>query len=228
MRLLAIAGAFAAAILAAGTVHAANVLDLQTEYSAASAIQTPKGVQRGRVWRTPTALRHESAEEGRAHTLIARLDRKLAWLLLPDQKLAIELGLDNFGLPAELLTGQGIRQTPVGQETVAGRRTTKVRVERAGAQNGNGRFDGFVWTTAEGIIMKVVGAGENQGRTGSVDMSFSDVKIARQDPGLFELPAGYRRLALVGVDFESLMAGIEQFKTLGAPKQQNRSGAAPR
>jgi hypothetical protein len=227
MRLLAIAGAFVAAIVAAGAAGATNVLNLQTEYSAASIIQTPKGVQRGRVWRTPTALRHESAEEGRSHTVIARLDRKLAWLLIPEQKLAIELGLDNFGLPAELLTGQGVKQTPVAQETVAGRRTTKVRVERAGSQNGNGRFDGHVWTTAEGIIMKVVGAGENQGRTGSVDMSFSDVKIGRQDPGLFELPTGYRRLALVGVDFESLLAGIEQFKSLSAPKQ-NRSGAAPR
>lgn len=225
MRLFAIVGAFVASVLAAGAAGAANVLDLQTEYSAASAIQTPKGVQRGRVWRTPTSLRHELTEEGRSHTVIARIDRKLAWLLVPEQKLAIELGLDNFGLPAELLTGQGIKQTPVGQETIAGRRTTKVRVERAGNQNGNGRFDGHVWTTAEGIIMKVVGSGENQGRRGTVDISFSDVKVGRQDPALFELPTGYRRLALVGVDFESLLAGLEQFKSLGTPKQ---SKSAPR
>jgi len=226
MRLFAIVGVFLASVLAAGAEGAANVLDLQTEYSAASAIQTPKGIQRGRVWRTPTALRHETAEEGRSHTVIARIDRKVAWLLVPEQKLAIELGLENFGLPAELLTGQGIKQTPVGQETIAGQRTTKVRVERAANQNGNGRFDGHVWTTSEGIIMKVVGSGENQGRSGNVNMSFSDVRVGRQDPALFELPPGYRRLALVGVDFESLMAGLEQFKALGAPK--GKSGAAPR
>jgi hypothetical protein len=226
MRLAGLLTATMALFAAAQPLHAANVLDLKTEYSAASAIQTPKGVQHGRVWRTPTALRHEMMDEARGNTVIARLDRKVAWLLVPEQKLAIELGLENFGLPAELLTGNGIRQTPVGQETVAGLRTTKVRVEREPKPNLNGRFDGHVWTTAEGIIMKVVGSGENQGRRGDVNMSFSDVRIARQDPALFEVPAGYRRLALVGVDFESLMAGVEQLK--GLTTKPARGNAPPR
>jgi hypothetical protein len=171
-------------------------------------------------------VRHEMTGDSRGNTVIARLDRKVAWLLVPEQKLAIELGLENFGLPAELLTGAGVKQTPEGQEMIAGQRTTKVRVERAPNQNGNGSFSGYVWTTAQGIIMKIVGSGANQGRTGNVNISFSDVKIGQQDPSLFELPAGYRRLALVGVDFESLMAGLEQFKALGGPKQ--KSGSAPR
>jgi hypothetical protein len=225
MRLLAVAAAIAVGLWSAVQAAPTNVLDLKTEYSAASAIQTPKGVQRGRIWRTPTALRHEMPEE-HVNTVIARLDRKVAWVLLPEQKLAIELGLENFGLPTELLTGAGVKQTPVGQETIAGMRTTKVHVERPAGQNGNGRFDGDVWTTAEGIIMRIVGTGENQGRAGKVNMSFSDVKVGRQDPALFELPADYRRLALKGVDFDSLMAGIEQFKALGAPKQ--KSGSNPR
>jgi hypothetical protein len=226
MRLAGWLTAITVAFLAASPpLQAANILDLKTEYSAASAIQTPKGVQRGRVWRTPNALRHEMTDDSRGQTLIARLDRKLAWLLIPEQKLAVELALDNFGLPAELLTGTGITQTPVGQETVAGLRTTKVRVQREPKANANGRFDGYVWTTAEGIIMKVVGSGENQGRRGDVNMSFSDVKVARQDPNLFELPTGYRRLALVGVDFESLMAGMEQLKGLAKPPRGN---TAPR
>jgi hypothetical protein len=203
---------------------AANVLDLKTEYSATSTIQTPKGPQHGRVWRTPTALRHEMTNP-RGSTVIARLDRKVAWLLVPEQKLAIELGLENFGLPAELLTGAGLKQTPVGQETVAGQRTTKVLVERAPGASGNGSFSGHVWTTAQGIVMKIVGSGANQGRAGNVNIGFSDVKVGQQNPSLFELPAGYRRLALVGVDFESLMAGLEQFKALGSVKP--RSGSAP-
>lgn len=226
MRLFAILAVLAAGLWGGAPARAANVLDLKTEYSAASTIQTPKGPQHGYVWRTPTAVRHEMTGDSRGNTVIARLDRKVAWLLVPEQKLAIELGLENFGLPAELLTGAGIRQTPEGQETIAGQRTTKVHVQRAANQNGNGSFDGYVWTTAQGIIMKIVGSGANQARTGSVNVSFSDVKVGQQDPSLFELPAGYRRLALVGVDFESLMAGLEGFKALGAPKQ--KSGSAPR
>lgn len=216
MRLFAIVTAVTVGLWAAATPAVANVLDLKTEYSAASTIQTPKGPQHGRVWRTPSAVRHEMTSDPRANTVIARLDRKVAWLLVPEQKLAIEMGLENFGLPTELLTGAGIKQTPVGQETIAGQRTTKVRVERAPGPNGNGSFDGHVWTTAQGIIMRIVGAGANQGRSGSVNINFSDVKVGQQDPSLFELPAGYRRLALVGVDFESLMAGLEQFKALGS------------
>jgi hypothetical protein len=214
MRIAGLLAAIAVLFATTQALHAANVLDLKTEYSAASTIQTPKGVQHGRVWRTPTALRHEMTDGARGHTVIARIDRKVAWLLVPEQKLAVELALESFGLPGELLTGNGIRQTPVGKETIAGLRTTKVRVEREPKPNANGRFEGHVWTTAEGIIMKVVGSGENQGRRGEVNMTFSDVKIARQDPALFELPAGYRRLALVGVDLESLMAGMEQLKGL--------------
>jgi hypothetical protein len=226
MRLFAAVAILAAGLWSAAPAGAANVLDLKTEYAAASTIQTPKGPQYGYVWRTPTAVRHEMTGDSRGNTVIARLDRKVAWLLVPEQKLAIELGLENFGLPAELLTGAGVKQTPEGQETIAGQRTTKVRVERAPNQNGNGSFSGYVWTTAQGIIMKIVGSGANQGRTGNVNISFSDVKIGQQDPSLFELPAGYRRLALVGVDFESLMAGLEGFKAFGAPKQ--KSGSAPR
>lgn len=226
MRLFAILAVVAAGLWSAAPAGAVNILDLKTEYSAASTIQTPKGPQYGRVWRTPTAVRHEMNGDSQPHTVIARLDRKVAWLLIPEQKLAVELGLENFGLPTELLTGAGVAQTPEGQETIAGQRTTKVRVERAPNPNGNGSFVGHVWTTAQGIIMKIVGSGANQGRSGNVNISFSDVKIGQQDPSLFELPAGYRRLALMGVDFESLMAGIEQFKALGMPKQ--KSGAAPR
>jgi hypothetical protein len=207
-----------ALVLGAVPAWAASVLDLRTEYSAASTVHTSKATQHGRLWRTPTALRHESIEGDRQHTVIARLDRKVAWLLVPEQKLAIEMGLENFGLPVELLNGNGFKQTPVGQETVAGMRTTKVRVEREPGPNANGRFEGYVWTTAEGIIMRVVGTGENQGKHGNLNLSFSDVRIARQDPALFELPQGYRRLALVGVDFESLMAGMEQLKGLTRPK----------
>lgn len=224
MRLLATVFAVVAGFWAV-PVATANVLDLKTEYSATSTIQTPKGPQHGRVWRTPTALRHEMTGGSRGSTVIARLDRKVAWLLVPEQKLAIELGLENFGLPAELLTGAGLKQTPVGQETIAGQRTTKVLVERAPGPNGNGSFSGHVWTTAQGIVMRIVGSGANQGRSGNVNIGFSDVKVGQQNPSLFELPAGYRRLALVGLDFESLMAGLEQFKALGSLKP--RSGSAP-
>ncbi len=225
MRVLCLLGVLVMA-LGAGPGWAASVLDLKTEYSAASTIRTSKATQHGRLWRTPTALRHESTDGKRQHTVIARLDRRVAWLLLPEQKLAIEMSLENFGLPVELLNGNGIKQTPVGQETVAGMRTTKVRVERqpGPGPSANGRFEGHVWTTADGIIMRVVGSGENQGRRGDVNLSFSEVRIARQDPALFELPAGYRRLMLVGVDFESLMAGMEQLKGLTRP---NRTGNQP-
>ena len=223
MRIVRLLGVVLAALIAA-PVWAASVLDLKTEYSAVSTIHTSKAARQGRLWRTPTALRHEGVDGDRRHTVIARLDQKVAWLLVPEQKLAIEMSLENFGLPVDLLNGGGIKQTPVGQETVAGMRTTKVKVEREPGPKGNGHFEGYVWTTAEGIIMRVVGSGENQGRRGDLNVSFSDVKIARQDPSLFELPAGYRRLALVGVDFETLMAGLEGFKALTKP---NRAGSQP-
>lgn len=193
---------------------AINVLDLKTQYAATSVIGSGANVREGRLWRTPNALRHEMVEAGRQQIAIARLDRKLAWLLLPDQRLAIEMGLKSFGLPMGLLTGDGLKQTPVGQETIAGRRTTKVRVEREPGTSGP-HFEGFVWTTAEGIVMKVVGTGEHEGRRGAINVSFRDIQPGRQDPALFEVPTGYRRLVLNGVDLQTFLAGLEQLRALG-------------
>ena len=196
---------------------AVDVLDLRTEYAAASTVGTGAAQRHGRLWRTPLALRHETVDGSRPITVIARLDRKVAWLLVPEQKLAVEMGLDNLGLPGALLSGAGVTQTPLGDEVMAGRRTTRVRVERA-ATDGTTHFSGLVWTTPEGIIMKIAGTGETQGRKGSLDMSFSEVRVGRQDPALFELPDGFRRLALTGVDFETLLAGVEQLRQLGQGK----------
>lgn len=217
MRLVKLLGAVLALwAMTGGAGLAAGVLDLKTEYSAVSTIGTGDKAQEGRLWRTPVALRHETAAGARPQTVIARLDRKVAWLLVPDQKLAIEMGLDSVGLPVELLNGGGgLKQTVVGEETIAGRKTTKIRVERPATADKGTRFEGLVWTTADGIIMRLTGSGESEGRKGAVNMSFRDVKVARQDPALFELPAGYRRLQLVGVDLETLLAGIEQLRALG-------------
>lgn len=224
MHLVRLLAAFFVCLIWTASSWAANVLDLKTEYSATSTIGTGTDARHGLLWRTPDALRHETVEAGRPQIVIARLDRKLAWLLLPDQKLAVEMGLDAVGLPPEILTGVGVRQTPVGQETVAGRRTTKVRIQRE-AEGGGPRIDGYVWTTGEGIIMKLAGATELEGRRGALDMSFGNVRVGRQDPALFELPQGYRRLALKGMNLATLLAGIEQMRAL-----QNRLGGvvAPR
>lgn len=191
-----------------------NVLDLRVEYTADSVIGQGDKAVPGRLWRTAQALRHESEQGGKTQVVIARLDRNVGWLLLPDFKLAVEMSLESLNLPVDILRGGGgVKQTVVARETVNGLKTTKVRVERNAGPGA--RFDGFAWVTGDGVIARLQGMGESKGKRGAVDMNFRNVRIARQDPRLFELPGDYRRVRLEGMDLQALIESLEAMRGLG-------------
>jgi hypothetical protein len=194
---------------------AGGLLDLSVSYTADSVIGAGAKARAGHLWRTPQALRHEWIEAGQKRTVIVRLDRGLAWTLLPGTNIALETTLDGLGpVPiAALADGSRLRQTAVGQETIEGIRTTKYRVSTAPGEPN--RFDGNVWSSAEGIVMKIEGTGEANGRQGNIDLAFHNVRIGRFDPGLFELPANAQRMKVKGEDAQAM---IEMFSRFGRGK----------
>ena len=104
----ALLGTSRAVAAATGT----NILDLRVEYAAASLIGAGERAAPGRLWRTRAALRHEGTQQGRALTIIARLDRNLGWLVMAEPRLAIETDLSALDLPLDVLKGgDGLRQS---------------------------------------------------------------------------------------------------------------------
>ncbi len=83
---------------------------------------------------------------------------------------------------------------PLGTERQGGVITTKYRVDHRGSDGT--RIEGFVWLAASGIPMRGEGAViEPSGRRTPVSWTLSNVHVAPQDPGLFQPPDGFYRLA---------------------------------
>lgn len=209
-----------AALLVSAAAEAAGPLDLVVEYSADAVIGTREQARPGKLWRTPMALRLETQENGRPQTVIVRVDRNLALLLVPEMRLAIETDLSGLSLTQALLgSSDRLKSTSLGPDTVEGTRTTRWRVETSDPKAG--WFRGFVWSTDRGVVMKIEGEGEHRNKRGYVHLLFRNVKIAPQDGGLFEPPGDYRRLPVSDTMLDSLLRGIEQLDRMrgGAPRQ---------
>ncbi|MBM3481420.1 MAG: hypothetical protein FJX69_19805, partial [Alphaproteobacteria bacterium] len=78
-RSLVASAALACAGPARPAMAAVDVLALKVEYEATSLVGPGDDPPRGRLWRTPTALRHEGGAGG-SQVLVARLDLNVGWL----------------------------------------------------------------------------------------------------------------------------------------------------
>ena len=185
-----------------------SILQLRVEYTATSLIGTGERSMPGRLWRTYSALRHESKQHGRSLTVIARLDRNLCWVVAAEPRFAIETDLSALDVPLDVLNGGGdMRQIREGRERINGLDTTRVRVER-NASSGSS-FSGHIWATDQGVIARLAGEGESRGRRGRTLMNFRDLQIGPLDPGLFEAPRGVQFVAVKDADFATLLEGID-------------------
>ena len=184
------------------------------DYNATSLIGTDERAAPGRLWRTPSALRHEGKQHGRSLTVIARIDRNLCWLVLADPPFAIETDLSALDLPLDVLSGGGdMRQIPEGRERANGLDTLRIRVERNGVSGS--RFTGHVWATDQGVVARLAGEGESHGRRGRTLMNFRDVQIGPLDPRLFDAPRGVQLVRVKGGDLATVLEGIEAAGQIG-------------
>jgi hypothetical protein len=154
-----------------------------------------------------------------------RLDQSLAWLLLPEVRLAIETDLSGLALTQALFgRSESFKFAAMGPDTVEGTRTTRWRIETADPPKANnpgaGWFRGFVWARADGVVMKIEGEGEHRGRRGYVHLLFRNVRVGSQDTALFAPPAEFRRLPVSETMIDALLKGLEQMQRLrtGAPQ----------
>ena len=206
----ALLGSSRFALAAAGR----NFLELRVEYTATSLIGSDERTMPGRLWRTPSALRHEGKQHGRSLTVIARLDRNLCWLVMGDPRLAIETDLSALDLPLDVLNGGGdMGQIREGREQANGLDTMRIRVERNAGSGSS--FTGHIWATDQGVIARLAGEGESRGRRGRTLMNFRDVQIGPLDRGLFEAPRGVRLVRVEGGDLATLLEGMEAAGQIG-------------
>ena len=143
----------------------------------------------GKVWSMPGRQRHEQQIEGIQQVILLKSDGA-GYLVVPQMRSYVDF---RFAPAVAELGDPALLKTPVGQETVAGLRTTKYRVEHTAR---DGTFvEGWMWRTAEGIVAKLEGSYTTRGgKSAPFSMLLSNVRTGPQDASLFDVPQGMMKL----------------------------------
>ena len=220
MRLLRDAGLLTCALLVPLAVIAAPPPEVKVDYSADSTMETEGGMtMKSRLYHT---VEKERMEMGGSDGMVSiiRKDKKVVWQLMGNMYMEMPMDASNAsGMDAFDIT----EQVDVGPETINGLKTTKSKIV-AVKKDGSGKFGGFFWATKEGITVKMDMLSKEGDKKMRMTSELSNLKIEKQDPALFEVPAGYTKN-----DMGAMMGGIpniEDMKKNARQQRQSRENAA--
>lgn len=163
---------------------------LSAEYAAEYRIESQGMVSAGRVYAAPGKERREMNGPSGPLVVILRHDLRLVWTLMPPSRAYAET-------PAPPPPAPPAPATAIGEAVIEGIPTTKYRLGPAAAAGGpDASAQGHVWLTADGIPIRIEQSGSQGGRPIGVMVTLKNLRIGRQDPALFEVPAGYRKVVL--------------------------------
>lgn len=210
-RLLArifLTGLAAAALLFSGlSLAGKDIFDPDTEYSAVRVIKTSEGEMTMRVFHARDKERFVVEGGGQNITMITRLDKQVSWILMPDEKMYMEIPMDQASAQMkEMGFGQEIGlwmegEPPkdfkkMGTETIAGLETTKYKGNFKDEDTGED-VTAYYWITDSGLMAKTEYEGiDASGKREKVVMELRELKIGAQPASLFEPPADYQPFQL--------------------------------
>lgn len=213
MRLLRDAGLLTCALLVPLAVIAAPPPEVKVDYSADSTMETEGGMtMKSRIYHT---VEKERMEMGGSDGMVSiiRKDKKVVWQLMGNMYMEMPMDASNAsGMDAFDIT----EQVEVGPETINGLKTTKSKIV-AVKKDGSGKFGGFFWTTKEGITVKMDMLSKEGDKKMRMTSELSNLKIEKQDPALFEIPAGYTKN-----DMGAMMGGMPNMEELKKNARQQR------
>jgi hypothetical protein len=170
-----------------------------TEYSAIKQMETSDGSFTQSVFHSFGKERTEMQMEGMQMVMINRPDKKLAWQLMPMMQMYMEIELNT----ANNMTGKApddVSIDKVGSEVVDGMDTDKYKLIMKDKSAG-----GFIWLSADNIPVKMDFISKEGNKKQRISMQLTNLKVAPQDPALFELPEGYHAMPGRGSMLKSLM-----------------------
>ena len=180
----------------AAEANAAGFMMPKVEYSADQYMGDGEQMMKSRIYQASGKARMELEEGGGQQAIITRLDRKVIWTLMIPEKMYMEMPMGKEEKTRDVRQCSAVSTKDVGKEEVNGIPATVSEVE-ATCPDGSG-FSGKVWTTRDGIMVKMdavsKGAGKEKGQR--LVMEVKNLKIGTQNPALFELPEGYSKLSM--------------------------------
>ena len=180
----------------------------RAEYSADQVMEHSEGASKGRVYVAPGKERRETSEGGQNMLNITRHDKKVTWMLMPEDKMYMETKHTAASQSKDDLSEYQIEQSVVGTEKMNGVETTKSKIIMTGKDGS--KMGGFMWTTKEGIQVKLDAIAIDKNSKDRFKMELTNIKISKQDPALFEIPKGYEKMDMPGMDMESIKKMMKQ------------------
>lgn len=187
----------------------------QVEYSADSTMQTEDMTTEQHVYVTPAKERRESlTESGDGAIQIFRFDSKVLWQLMPSEHMYMELSMEKN--KDKDPSQWDFQETVMGEEVLNGMKVTKYKTI-ATSTDGK-KYGGFSWRTKEGISIKTDLLYKEGNEKNRMMTELKNVKIAKQDPKLFEIPEGFTKFDMAG-----MMGGMMGQKGMGQPPMDRPS-----
>jgi len=168
------------------------------EYSADYIMETAEGAIHGHMYSAPGVERREDVIDGGSTMVtIRRDDKKALWMLMPSERMYMEMkpGQASMGPPrAPSPEEYQTQMTTEGREEVGGVMTTKSKVMMTAADGS--KMGGFWWTTDDGVVVKMDVLSVDKGQKIRMKRELSNIKVGPQKPDLFEIPADYTAMQL--------------------------------
>lgn len=175
--------------------HASNANTIpapDTEYSGVRQVVMAEGSFTQTVHHSHGKERSEMQMEGMSMISIIRPDKKLAWQLMPMQKMYMEMDFAS----ANKMSGKApddVTIEKIGSDMLDGMSTTKYKILMKDKSAG-----GFIWLSPENIPVKMDFLSKEGKDKNRITMTLKNLKVEPQEAALFELPAGYQPMPSMG------------------------------
>lgn len=142
--------------------------------------------------------------------MIMRMDKKVSWNLMPEQKMYMEVSLEEAQKRSGDMRECTWDATEKGSESVNG---VSAKKSHAVVKCPDSEYEGDFWVTGEGIGVKMDVTGKTKdGEKIHMKQEMSNLKIGKQDASLFEIPAGYTSMGNVNTMMKDAQRQMEEGK----------------
>ena len=134
-------------------------------------------------------VRMENEMAGGSYSIVRR-DLKKVWMVMPPSKTYMEMAegkKEDAAIPEDKVKGEVSRKV-VGSETIDGHPCTKYEVTV--------KVDDKTMNTYQWMATDINFPVKTAAVDGSWSMEYKDIKLGSQPDSLFELPAGYQKMAM--------------------------------
>jgi hypothetical protein len=158
------------------------------EYSAEIVNRSPAGTVTGKIYVADEKVRMEMA----GVTTISRADKKVVWVIMPEQGMYMEQPFDPEKMvgATEKMPGE-VERIPLGSDTFDGKRVEKYRIVYTSSA---GRAVVIQWIEPSSQIPL-----KTEAEDGSWSMEYHNLRLGRPDTSLFEVPGGMRKFVMPDV-----------------------------